>query len=286
MASLLKRGSRGTAVSELQAALNFHLRRLGPPLVPDGIFGPKTEARLREFQAKANLHVDGVAGPKTFRRLYQVADGAVEGAIVRENGWEASGARRVPVRIPRIGPFHPGLLPGAGRVPAPNPILASPATPPIRQSRAISALAFDFESRFVISPLDKDKPFRFTLSPRINWPIFLPKPLKLEIDHGMSSTGGFDLDAKIKIPFKLIDTDRIEVKPYFFAGAGVRQNGFSDLNAGAAANLRLNLFDFGPNGLRLGLEADGGVKYLHDIDKGSGKIKGILEGVFVFEGRF
>jgi hypothetical protein len=285
MGSMLRQGSRGTEVSELQAALNFHIRRPEPPLIPDGIFGPKTGLRLRMFQALANIQIDGIAGPQTFSRLYQVADGAIEGTITRKGGLEATGAPagRGPVPSPRTMRFHPGLLQG---MPPASPLSASPKPPPVRQTKVISGGAFDIESKFVFTPLDKEQPFKFTFSPKINWPVFLPKPLKLEIEHGMSGGGGFILDAKLKVPFKLIDTSRFELKPYFFAGAGVRQDGFSDLNVGAAAGLKLNLIDLGRNGLRLGLEADGGVKYLQDIDKGSGKFKGILEGALIFEGRF
>jgi hypothetical protein len=288
MADLLRRGSRGTGVSELQAALNFHVRRPAIPLVPDGIFGPKTEARLREFQAKANIQVDGIAGNETFRRLYQVADGAIEAVVSRSGGTEAAGgsARRSPILSPRVSPFHPNSLPGLRRLPPGISFLPNPMTPPVRQTRFVSAPAFDLESRLIFSPLDKDQPFKLTLSPKINWPVFLPKPLKLEIEPGMSGSGGFTLDGKIKIPFKLVDTDRLELKPYFFAGAGVRQDGFSDLNAGAAASLKLKLFDLGRSGLSVGVEADGGAKYFYDVDKGTGKVKGILEGGLILEGHF
>ena len=53
---LLRMGSRGPAVAELQ-------RRLGIPA--DGIFGRQTRRAVRAFQAARGLAVDGIAGPVT-----------------------------------------------------------------------------------------------------------------------------------------------------------------------------------------------------------------------------
>ena len=68
----LEVGQRGDAVRALQDALNA--RRVaegleGPPLVQDGIFGPRTDARARRFQRARGLVVDGVVGPVTWRAL-------------------------------------------------------------------------------------------------------------------------------------------------------------------------------------------------------------------------
>ena len=59
---LIKRGSRGEVVKKIQ-------RRLGR-LVVDGIFGPKTEARVKSFQAAWGLAVDGIVGPITWKALF------------------------------------------------------------------------------------------------------------------------------------------------------------------------------------------------------------------------
>jgi len=61
MTTLLKRGSRGAAVRELQ--------RLLGGLVVDGDFGPATERAVRAFQKTAGLVVDGIAGPQTMTAL-------------------------------------------------------------------------------------------------------------------------------------------------------------------------------------------------------------------------
>jgi GH24 family phage-related lysozyme (muramidase) len=56
----LRRGDRRDAVKTLQAALNAD---------PDGIFGARTEAALRQRQRELGLVADGIAGPKTWAAL-------------------------------------------------------------------------------------------------------------------------------------------------------------------------------------------------------------------------
>ncbi len=65
--ALLKRGSRGSGVTDLQTTLNG----LGyePPLAVDGAYGPKTEAAVRWYQEQNGLDVDGIAGPDTLNSL-------------------------------------------------------------------------------------------------------------------------------------------------------------------------------------------------------------------------
>ena len=71
MARNLSQGTTGQDVRALQDVLNFHIRR-GAPLAVDGIFGPKTNARVREFQSANRLAVDGIVGPRTFAQLFEV----------------------------------------------------------------------------------------------------------------------------------------------------------------------------------------------------------------------
>ena len=52
-----------TTVIGVQRALNF-LKIVEPPLIEDGINGPKTRAAVREFQRANGLVVDGVVGDK------------------------------------------------------------------------------------------------------------------------------------------------------------------------------------------------------------------------------
>lgn len=74
---VLRRGSRGPAVQELQSRLNGWLTtedaRTGLRLlVTDGIFGPRTEAAVRAFQRARQLRGDGVVGPQTWGQLLAV----------------------------------------------------------------------------------------------------------------------------------------------------------------------------------------------------------------------
>ena len=58
---LLRRGSRGAIVGELQARLGL--------AEPTDFFGPVTERMVRAFQASRGLGIDGVVGPKTWAAL-------------------------------------------------------------------------------------------------------------------------------------------------------------------------------------------------------------------------
>lgn len=62
---MLRRGSRGQDVVLLQQALNQY----GYGLSVDGVFGPGTDAAVRDFQHRSGLSVDGVVGPNTWSAL-------------------------------------------------------------------------------------------------------------------------------------------------------------------------------------------------------------------------
>ena len=61
----LQRGSKGSAVSELQTILNKN----GYNLSVDGDFGANTEAAVRDYQQKNGLGVDGIVGVNTWGKL-------------------------------------------------------------------------------------------------------------------------------------------------------------------------------------------------------------------------
>lgn len=65
-ATILRPGARGTAVRQVQKALND----LGyAELSVDGVYGKATADAVRQFQSMNHLRVDGIAGPKTLNAL-------------------------------------------------------------------------------------------------------------------------------------------------------------------------------------------------------------------------
>ena len=58
-------GCTGQDVRNLQLSLNCRPPSELDPLKDDGIFGPKTLARVKEYQANNDLVADGIVGPKT-----------------------------------------------------------------------------------------------------------------------------------------------------------------------------------------------------------------------------
>ncbi|QDU27253.1 Zinc D-Ala-D-Ala carboxypeptidase precursor [Anatilimnocola aggregata] len=69
---ILRQGSFGQAVKELQTRLN-QLVRPAPPLVVDGSFGAKTKTAVMTFQSARKLTVDGVVGGNTWAALDQTS---------------------------------------------------------------------------------------------------------------------------------------------------------------------------------------------------------------------
>jgi peptidoglycan hydrolase-like protein with peptidoglycan-binding domain len=65
----LQEDSRGPAVKAVQVVLS----RIVMSLDVDGIFGPKTEAAVKRFQADNDLQQDGIVGPQTWRALANAA---------------------------------------------------------------------------------------------------------------------------------------------------------------------------------------------------------------------
>lgn len=63
---MVKLGSKGSDVVILQGALI----KAGYKINNDGVFGPATEAAVRDFQFKSGLTVDGIAGSATYAALH------------------------------------------------------------------------------------------------------------------------------------------------------------------------------------------------------------------------
>lgn len=67
---LLYRGSTGPQVAELQRRLKYAYASYAGSLEIDGVFGPETEAAVKEFQRRTmGLKVDGIVGPATASAL-------------------------------------------------------------------------------------------------------------------------------------------------------------------------------------------------------------------------
>ncbi|WP_299472558.1 peptidoglycan-binding domain-containing protein [uncultured Roseibium sp.] len=65
----LKVGSSGDEVTALQNVLNHKAPPGIEDLTPDGIFGPKTNAGVFDYQRRSQLIADGIVGPKTRQKL-------------------------------------------------------------------------------------------------------------------------------------------------------------------------------------------------------------------------
>ncbi|MFP5346951.1 MAG: N-acetylmuramoyl-L-alanine amidase [Actinomycetes bacterium] len=82
---------------------------------PDGIFGPQTEAAVRELQRSVALPPDGTCGPDTLRALRQVSRTARGGDSrgLREHEWVATSGSSLVGRVVVLDPGHGGEDPGA-----------------------------------------------------------------------------------------------------------------------------------------------------------------------------
>lgn len=287
MARLLLRGTTGIDVKELQAALNFHIRQPAEPLNPDGIFGPLTQARVREFQRLAKIGIDGIVGPNTNAALYRTITVASESTITRKPTADRS--------VSRIGPSSAGGsrsslvgFPGLGQVSPANPDFIPPSkrSP---QAGAGASKGFGFEMKLVFDPLAKpsegEKPLKITLTQEIPWPVILSKPFKLEFEASSSGGGNFELEAKLSRPITELRSRRIELTPYFFTGGGVEKNHYKEMNVGAGAKIRLKLIEFGPS-LTFALQADGGAKAIFKNDTGQAEFKGFFTTGLIVGGEF
>jgi len=86
----LKRGTKGAAVSQLKAKLNVLGAGLSDAAQNAGVFGPRVEQAVKQFQRSRGLLVDGIVGPKTSAEL----DLAVATAL--ENAKKSSEGKPVP----------------------------------------------------------------------------------------------------------------------------------------------------------------------------------------------
>lgn len=119
---VLEKGARCNNTLAVQGALNMAQAyepslKLGAPLVLDGIFGTKTDAAVRQFQAKKKLQfVDGIVGEETSGKLFsfgnvfnhivvQVPKGALD--PVKGGGMAITAPKGPPIPKPPVPPVLP-----------------------------------------------------------------------------------------------------------------------------------------------------------------------------------
>lgn len=94
---VIRQGSVGQPVRSLQYLLNAR----GAALAVDGIFGPATNAALRNFQKTHSLIVDGIVGPRTWHSVIITVQSGSVGSAVKAVQDQANfrGGRQVPVLV-------------------------------------------------------------------------------------------------------------------------------------------------------------------------------------------
>jgi hypothetical protein len=163
--AVLIQGSNGQEVTNLQNALNYHLPSVLPRLVVDGKFGPKTHARVMQFQMRFGLKQDGIVGPITHRALYTFVDCFHHLLVVSETSKRAPAGNLVAFGENNGGNGSPSLLPPLPRLQLPFP-QALPPVPTVLQ------------------------PPRLELDPKI---LFLMRKTQWEIEAGQETTFKTDL---------------------------------------------------------------------------------------------
>jgi len=128
---LLKRGNKSSEVAAVQFALNG-VSSFTPKLATDGIFGPRTEERVRQHQSRSRLKPDGQVGPLTFATLFESV--ALRGTT-RITPLD-EGAVRLGIGAPSLGPQPSPELAALARAhqaflkwwaePVPKPALPAP----------------------------------------------------------------------------------------------------------------------------------------------------------------
>jgi len=127
---MLARGSSGLQVEVLQKALAYFGIISGPI---DGLFGPKTEAAVKQFQKAQNLEVDGIAGPKTLA----VVDARKKGLD------EAAGKRVAAVRrlVEPVAPKAAAAKTATAKATALKSALAKKTTSPKKAESTVAGAA-------------------------------------------------------------------------------------------------------------------------------------------------
>jgi murein DD-endopeptidase MepM/ murein hydrolase activator NlpD len=117
----LQLGSQGELVAHVQKALHVSA---------DGIFGPQTDAAVREYQASAGLEVDGIVGLATWGALFE--QGTASGAALGGSNIPPAVQERVEQKLTQAGQdlAADGQIDGDTGFAAPQSGNAPPASAP------------------------------------------------------------------------------------------------------------------------------------------------------------
>jgi peptidoglycan hydrolase-like protein with peptidoglycan-binding domain len=224
MGRLISQGAKGADVRAVQDVLNFHIRRF-EPLAVDGDFGPKTHARVVEFQRANGLKPDGVVGPNTLGKLFEEEVVPVGLALVPQTG--------TGIRQGALGLQPPRLIPPLTLAPVVSPFFLPPAsfslvptlnqrgqalnfnlTAPVRNDPVDPAVASFNQITRLLSSLPPNFPFRAALIGAVPTPVKKVGPLELDPVSPMSF--GFKWGVE-----PLFDLSSIGPPVQFSVGAGV-----------------------------------------------------------------
>ena len=279
MPRTLRIGDVGADVRALQDVLNFHIRRLAPIAV-DGNFGPKTKARVIDFQRSNRLSDDGVAGPLTNNVLFESEKQQVSLSILPAT---TSSGIKPPTLIPPLtlpgfpAPGGPPLIPvprltlmqlsPSTQVPVPalgtGQLIVLNLTVPARNDPVDPALKSFRQIVQLLETLPPNFPFRAAIVGAV------PNPVKVIGDIASGFKWGID---------PVFDLKRISGPTEFVVGAR------------ANASYTINILPGGPSGLKLGLFAKGDFKgtvyYTSELATATPLF--LMQGAFTlgFDGRF
>jgi len=220
MGRLIKQGCKGADVRAVQDVLNFHVRRLAP-LAVDGDFGPRTHARVVEFQKSNQLKADGIVGPQTMAKLFEEEQLPITLALVPQQGpQQASGFGVKPrgIQPPRLIPpltlppltpplVTPFFLPpdSSARIPVltqAGQTVTFLTTAPVRNDPVDPATRSFVEIMRLLDRLPQSFPFRGSIIGAVPAPVRKVGPLELDPVSPMSF--GFQWGVKPVFDFKSI----------------------------------------------------------------------------------
>ncbi len=250
MARVLRIGDQGPDVRAVQDALNFQIRRL-TPLEVDGKFGPKTQARVIEFQRSNSLAPDGAVGHNTAGKLFETERMPLALSLAPATSTSASFGIQPPRLIPPLS--LPGLPP---TLPVLSPISLFPSSstrlPPLTSQGQTLAFMLNVPVRNdpidptarsqqqvlqLLQTLPPNFPFRAAIIGAV------PQPAKLSGDIDKGFNWGID---------PVSDLKQLGPPPEF--GVGVK----------GQARYTVQLIPSGPAGLKLGLFVGGDFKAVLD----------------------